>query len=126
MHIIRRILLVSPLTLFACSQPSMTGGFDSPNPAAKMHATIQAVRMGDRSAVRQIVEQLDSDDPAVRLLAIMALERLTGQTLGYEHEAPKWDRDAAIERWVRTVDSPELDVLMGLHQDTLAQGAAHE
>lgn len=126
MHIIRRLLLVSPLALVACSQPSMTGGFDSPNPAAKMHATVEAVRNGDQSAVRHIVEQLDSDDPAVRLLAIMALERLTGQTLGYEHDASKWDRNVAIERWVRAVESQEIDALVGRYQEALAQGDDHE
>jgi len=86
-----------------CGQPSMTGGFDAPNPAAKMHATVQAARTGDRGAIVHIVELLDSDDPAVRLLAINALRRLTGETHGYEFDAPLDERDAAIRRWVHAV-----------------------
>jgi len=83
----------------------MTGGFDAPNPAAKMHATVEAARTGDRGAIGHIVELLDSDDPAVRLLAITALQRLTGQTNGYEHDAPAAEREEAILRWVRAVQS---------------------
>lgn len=48
-----------------------------------------------------LVNQLDSDDPVVRLAAIRTLERFTGTTLGYEHADPPWERDQAIGRWRR-------------------------
>lgn len=44
---------------------------------------------------------LDSHDPAVRLMAINGLERLTGQTLGYAYSDPEPKRTIAIDRWVR-------------------------
>lgn len=106
----------------ACGQPSMTGGFDAPNPAAKMHATVEAVRTGDRGAVVHIVELLDHDDPAVRLLAITALERLTGRTMGYEYDAPRHERDEAVRRWVQAVQSDELPLHDEPGRQALARG----
>jgi len=83
--------------------PSMPRGFDSPEPAARMDAIVDAARRSDRSAVPRIVPLLDSDDPATRLLAIETLERLTGETFGYDYAAPPADRVAAVERWRRYV-----------------------
>ena len=85
----------------ACAPSALEGGFDSPNPAARLYAIAQAAREEDRSpaTLRHIVEQLDSDDPAVRLVAITTLARLTGETLGYGHDDPAPARRAAIRRW---------------------------
>jgi hypothetical protein len=97
------ILLVAIASAVSCGPSATEGGFDSANPAAKMYAIEQAARTGDRTAIASIVEQLDSDDPAVRLLAIEALQRLTGQTYGYRHFDPPDVRREAIERWVQAV-----------------------
>jgi HEAT repeat protein len=104
------VMVAGAALLGACAPPASRGGFDSPDPAAKLYAIERAMRRGDRAAVPQLVEQLDSDDPAVRLLAISALERLTGQTYGYRHDDPPWQRQDAIRRWVEAVSaasSPE-------------------
>ena len=95
----------------SCAPSALEGGFDSPNPAAKLYAIEQAAREGDRrpETLASIVEQLDSDDPVVRLLAITALERLTGDTLGYEYDAPASERRPAIRRWQDRLDSFHLD-----------------
>ena len=85
--------------LSACAPPARNGGFDSGNPAARFYAIEEAVRTGDRSAVAHIVPALDSDDPAERLLAIEALRRLTGETLGYAYDLPRDEREAAVRRW---------------------------
>ena len=55
----------------------------------------------------ELVEQLSSNDPAARLLAIRSLERLTGETFGYEHAGPEWARREAIGRWVSYVEGLE-------------------
>lgn len=60
-----------------------------------------AARTGDRSAVPHLIEMLRSDDPAVRMAAIRALERLTGETLNYEHFAPEHERQKSIAAWER-------------------------
>lgn len=65
-----------------------------------MYAITQAAREHDQSTIRDLIEQLDSDDPAVRLLAISTLERLTGETYGYRQYDPTWQRREAIARWV--------------------------
>lgn len=94
--------------LASCGPAATKGGFDSPNPAAKMYAIEQAARAGDRSAIRSIVEQLESDDPAVRCLAIATLKRLTGETFGYRDFDPPEQRRAAVERWLAAVESGQV------------------
>jgi len=85
--------------LGACAPPASRGGFDSPDPAAKLYAIERAMKHGDRAAVPQIVEQIDSDDPAVRMLAISALQKLTGETRGYRYDDPPYLRQDAVRRW---------------------------
>ena len=94
----------------ACSAPPVEkGGFESPDPASKMYAIERAARTRDSTAIPQLIEQLDSDDPVVRLLAISALRRLTGQTFEYHYEDPPYLREPAVQRWVTAVDSGELN-----------------
>lgn len=103
----RRLLGVSSLLLLLCScGVSMTeGGFDAVSEAARTHAIEQAAHTGDLDAVPKIVEQLDADDPAIRMLAIDVLYRLTGETYGFHHYDPPHKRHAAIQRWVTAVQS---------------------
>lgn len=77
-------------------------GFDAPSEFRRMDAVVVAARSDDRSpqTIRRLIEQLDSFDPAMRMLTIRTLERMTGQTLGYDHAAPEWARDIAVDRWV--------------------------
>jgi HEAT repeat protein len=92
-------LAAGAAVLGACAPPASRGGFDSPDPASRLYAIERAMKHGDRAAVPRIVEQLDSDDPAVRLLAIAALEQLTGETRGYRYDDPPWMREEAVRRW---------------------------
>jgi HAMP domain-containing protein len=80
---------------------SYAGSFDDADPGSRLDAIRRAVAAGDRSAVPSLITLLDSDDAAVRLYSINALEHFTGQTLGYDHAAPPRDRRLAVERWVR-------------------------
>ena len=66
-----------------------------------------AARSNDTGKVRQLVEQLNSDDAAVRFTAIMTLKQLTGETYGYRIGDSSAVRAAAIERWVAAVGPPE-------------------
>ena len=103
MTVIRLSILMVIGSLVSCGQPATSGGFDSPMPAARLHALGEAARSGDRSDIKRIVELLDSDDAAVRLLAISTLERLTGETFGYRHYDPRWEREYSIQRWVNAI-----------------------
>ena len=75
-----------------------------------MEAIANAARDGDRSALRRIIESLDSDDPAIRMLAISTLQRLTGQTMDYRPYDPPAQRQAAVERWVQAMQNGSLEV----------------
>ena len=73
--------------------------FDSPEPAARNAAIVNAAAREDRTAIPHLVRMLESDDPATRSLAISALERLTGQTHGFEAWETPLRRDEAVARW---------------------------
>lgn len=64
-------------------------------------AIARAAADDDRRAIRALIEALDDPDPGNRMMAIATLERLTGQTLGYDATAPEAQRDAAVREWVR-------------------------
>lgn len=96
------------LALGSCGPAATAGGFDSANPAARMYAIEHAARSSNRAAIGRIVEQLDCDDPAVRLMAITTLKRLTGETYGYRDFDPPQVRREAIERWVKAVNADEV------------------
>jgi hypothetical protein len=88
-----------------CTPRASEGGFDSPDPAAKLYATHRAGEQRDRSAMPHLVEQLDSDDPAVRMMSIAALERITGERFGYNPYATLTQRRRATDRWIEAVRS---------------------
>lgn len=59
----------------------------------------QAALARDSSKIPELIRQLDSQDAAVRMLAIATLRDLTGQDLGFEPVAGAADRGMAIDRW---------------------------
>jgi hypothetical protein len=78
------------------------------DPGIKIPAIKKAVREKDRSVVPRLVEELSSDDPAVRFYAIGALEELTGQTLGYQYFEDDEGRKPAIQKWKKWLaDQPK-------------------
>ena len=87
-----------------CTASGPIADFDAADPASRIAAIELALRSRDASRTPQIVEQLDSDDRAVRLLAISALEILTGRTYGYHYDDPPGLREQAIRRWVNYVN----------------------
>ena len=98
--IVCALLAVGGASLGGCAS-AIPIGFDEDAPDGRIQAIIGAAREMDTTKVPELIDQLDSDDPATRMFAIRALERITGQTMGYQHEGPIEERKAAIERWVR-------------------------
>ncbi|MGP1346209.1 MAG: HEAT repeat domain-containing protein [Phycisphaerales bacterium] len=90
----------APTAITACSSPELTPSFDSPDPLERSLAADRATRRADEASIPDLIEMLASSDPAVRMIAIRSLEKLTDQTLGYDHAAPELQRKAAIDRWV--------------------------
>lgn len=62
-----------------------------------------AAEAEDRAKVPQLVDRLDDEDPAVRFAAILALERITGERLGYRYGDPPEARAEAVARWRRAM-----------------------
>lgn len=69
------------------------------DPLVRVEAIIDAGQAKDAQAVPYIVDRLGDQDQAVRFYAILALERITGQRLGYSYAAPPAERKAAEARW---------------------------
>ncbi|MDX2133095.1 MAG: HEAT repeat domain-containing protein [Planctomycetota bacterium] len=82
---------------------SVRPDFNSPDPAARNAAIIEAYAARDDKAIPDLVRMLDSDDPATRLLAIRTLESLTGTRLGYDPAAPSFEREPAVRAWAERV-----------------------
>jgi hypothetical protein len=97
--------LVLLLDLAGCAPPVSRGGFDAPDSASRAYAIERAAGQRDLTKLQSLVEQLDADDPLVRMMAITTLERLTGQTHGYRHYDPPEAREPAIQRWQEAVRS---------------------
>jgi len=97
------LVILMALTAAGCAPPASLGDFTSPDPAAKLYAIRAAGESRDRRHIEPLVEQLDSDDPAVRVFAINALERITGERLDYNPYQDEVRRRPAVEAWVEAV-----------------------
>lgn len=112
--------------LGGCSLPEQHADFDSVDPQERTLATLKAGETQDRAAIPELIEQLASDDPAQRMLAIRTLESLTGQTLGYNHSDPEPQRRAAMNRWrdwERAVAAGQTPPGSGPEQTPVGQGS---
>ncbi len=73
--------------------------YDDPVPEARIGAIRRSAESMDRTQLANIIESLDDNDPAVRMAAIGALQRMTGDNLGYRFNATSAERAEAIARW---------------------------
>ena len=69
------------------------------NPSIRAEACRRAGEAKDASVVPLLVERLDDPAGDVRFFAIGALERITGQTLGYRYHDEPETRSQAVWRW---------------------------
>ena len=79
----------------------------SEDPGSKIPAIRRAARQQDMRAARQLVRDLDSDDPAVRFFAIRALRGLTAEDYGYQYWADEESREPAVKQWRAWLDRQE-------------------
>ena len=79
--------------------PGTIPSFESDNPAARNAAIVDAAGADDQASVPNLVRMLESEEASTRFLAIEALRRLTGETLGYDYAAEEPERRDAVERW---------------------------
>lgn len=104
----RLLPLIALLHLPACAPPISEGGFDAPDPGSKLYAIHRAGRQRDASAIPNLIEQLESDDPAVRQFADQALRLITGKDMGFRHYEPPHLRQPAVVRWQEAYQAGKL------------------
>jgi hypothetical protein len=100
-------LIVTALLVSGCTAPRGPLVVTDPDPSVKIPAIKNAARKGDKGAVRQMVADLNSDDPAVRFYAISGLQRITGERFGYDYFADETQRKPALQRWRDWLDRRE-------------------
>ncbi len=84
--------------LVACG-PGTIPSFYSDNPASRNAAIVDAAAAADDASIPNLVRMLDSEEPSTRFLAIQTLERLTGETFGYDYGWNESERREAVSRW---------------------------
>jgi hypothetical protein len=100
-HIGARLVWIALLSIICsgCSAPRGPLVVEDPDLDVKIPAIKKAVRTGDYSQDAQLVQDLQSDDPAVRFYAINGLHRITGENFGYRYYDSEDARQPAIEKW---------------------------
>jgi hypothetical protein len=91
------LFLLVPIVAAGCSKPDKPSIY-SPDPSLKIPA-LKSETLHDAKALRQMVRDLDSDDPAVRFYTIEKLRELTGNTLGYRYYDDELRRKPALKNW---------------------------
>jgi hypothetical protein len=74
-------------------------GLQSQDPSVRIDAIVAAAKAKDRQAVPLLVDRLSDSEEDVRFFAGIAIERITGETMGWHCYDPPARREAAIERW---------------------------
>lgn len=93
------ILLSFAPTLGGCASGPRPRGLDDPDPAVRIRAIRLEAERGRQANLPRLVEQLEDDDPAVRLAATESLRRLTGQTHGFVWFQEPSRQTAAVNAW---------------------------
>ena len=103
-RIVRQALAASVCTLLlaaaaGCGGPATVKHLSNPDPLGKVPAIKRAARTNDQRSVRQLVKDLEDEDPAIRFYASRALKRLTGETFGYDYYDDEEQRQPAVKAW---------------------------
>ena len=93
------VALVGSSSLSCTSKHSYRAGIQSPDAVGRIVAIRQAGEQRDRLAVPLLVDRLEDEDEAVRFFAILALDRIVGQRMGFVYSQSDQQRAAAVSRW---------------------------
>jgi len=91
-------------TVFEPGARSIDGGMDDPSIVLRLLWGYNPEDGRDRATSNQLVQWLDHDKLAVRLLAIDQIARLTGQTLRYKASMRAGERKAIKKQWEQYVE----------------------
>ncbi|MFQ5424881.1 MAG: HEAT repeat domain-containing protein [Phycisphaerae bacterium] len=94
------VLMAAGLSGAACFGPhEVRVGIQSRDALGRSLAIHNAGESNDRLAIPLLIDRLEDEDPAVRLFAILALEKLAGRRFGYDYAKPAVERAASVARW---------------------------
>ncbi len=84
----------------------------SEDPSVRLEAIHTAGQGKDPKTLPYLVDRLSDSEQEIRFFAILALERITGQTMGYEYYGPVAQRNEAVRRWrdwlaLQSKDAPD-------------------
>ena len=91
--------VIAVTALLAGCSTAVGPSYEDPTPEARLGAIRESAKTGSEGDLPHLIENLSSDDASVRLAAIGALRRITGQTNGYRFDASSAERSEAIARW---------------------------
>lgn len=102
--LMRRVILwTAVVTLLTgptgCARPGWRQQLQSEDPLQRIDGAVSAAKADDRTAVPLLIDRLEDDDEAVRMYAILSLQRIAGTTLGYKYWADPVDRTHMAQRW---------------------------
>lgn len=89
----------SVVLVAGCSAPSRQPDPESPVAADRLLALRDRAWTDSSAHLAALIEQLDSADPAVRMVAADTLTTLTGEDHGFRYDKPLGVRNAAVDRW---------------------------
>ncbi len=98
-------------------------GFNSPAPNKRLDAIARASELEDDGSLVKLVEKLRSLVPTERMLAIAALKVRTGETLGYNFAAPRWQQIEGYNRWLTWLADRGIPVPEGMQPETVPEHA---
>jgi hypothetical protein len=93
------LILAVPLSAVACRGTRPKPDVAAPEIDAKIPGMKHAGMTQDRAALPGLVESLNDDDPAVRMFAIVALEKFSRDRFGYEYYLDEEERKPSVARW---------------------------
>ena len=82
-----------------CTEPTGPRTVANEDLNIKVQAMRVAAEEKDLTTAPQLVKDLESDDAAIRLYAIKALQKMSGQNFGYVYYADAEKRRPAVARW---------------------------
>ena len=80
-------------------QDDLAGRLQHEDPSVRASAAVEAGQQGRRDVLALLVDRLDDREETVRMVAIVSLEKLTAQRMGYCHYHSREERRQAMARW---------------------------
>ncbi|MFN0135539.1 MAG: HEAT repeat domain-containing protein [Phycisphaerae bacterium] len=93
------VCLVAAWTAGCASEQARREQLRSASALERARAAAFLAEAGDPKAVHSLVDLLEDSDDVVRMYGILALQRLCGESFGYQYHAAESQRTAAISRW---------------------------